>query len=225
MQNGDIMLAKLVEKVYWDTHGIDIDLWNLQRYLYFIDLESCVIAGNSILENDIEYWPDAFCTPMVSCVFDWMTSEEYEKDNGDIQVSFNAYYITKKIVEEMKNCTQLEIVLKIAEQDAYQKARKKAELAEIKAFYSKNDKLPIKDIKTCFRGIITLYDITKDAKEIRKKRGMIWYKENEKYLFLKEQVKKEYGADIITIGKNDKIVDGIIGKYTGKVFIDGRNIQ
>ena len=219
MQNGDVMLAKLIEKVYWDAHGIEIDPWNLQRYLYFAELESCVIAGNSILENDIEYWSDVFCTPMVPCVFDWMISDEYEKDNGEIQVSFTAYYIVKKIIREMKNCTQLCIVLKISEQEAYQKARKRAELAEIKEFYRKNDKLPIKDIKMSFRDIITSYDITEDAKEIRKKRGIIWYKEKERYLFLKEQVRKEIGEDIITIGECSRLVDKVIEKYSGKGMI------
>lgn len=235
MQNRDVMVARLTQKIYKKTHEDVLGIDELQIYLYLAELESRVITGNGIIKENIEYWGKIFLIPVLPDILEW--HENGADNNEAIQVSFDTYYIIKKIIDELRNCTQLQLRIKMSEQLAYQKARRRAEFSQIEAFFGENDKIHVEnekpkirailmtqDIKEAAMGILKICDIKEDAKEIRKKRGMIWYKENEQYLFLKEQVKKEYGADIITIGKDDKIVDEIMKKYTGKEFINGCTI-
>jgi len=197
-----IDVARGICAIYRDDIGGVIDEIRLQQYMYIAQIEHMSVVGVALFENDMEYWGDTYLAPVQPAVYAWYKREGY-KDEHVVRLMFDTYYILYKVVSELQNCSVLKLFNRISGYTSYQKARNKARSEYIQRIlgYTKEQDY------TGMKAVVDMEDIIADVKQRRREDEMGYYMEQEKYMFAKEQVRKDMGeVDVIEVGKSSNLI-------------------
>lgn len=201
-------IARGICAIYRENIGGVIDEIRLQQYMYISQIEHMSVVGVALFESDMEYWGDAYLSPVQPAVYAWYKQERYN-ENRAVRLTFDAYYILYKVVKGLQDCSILQLFNRISGYTSYQRARGKARSEYIQRLLGYTTEQDY----TGMKAVVDMDDIISDVKQRRREDEMRYYMEQEKYMFAKEQIRKDVGeVDVVEVGEGSSIINGLLQK-------------
>lgn len=178
----------------------------LQQYMYITQIEHMSVVGAALFNNDMEYWGDAYLSPIQPAVYAWYKQERYNEDRA-VRLTFDAYYIIYKVAKELQNYSVLQLFNRISGYTSYQRARDKARSEYIQRLLGYTTEQDYSSMK----AVVDMDNIIADVRGIKQEDETRYYMEQERYMFVKEQVRKSIGdMEQVEIGKDSSTVDRVL---------------